>query len=348
MTLRSFRRSLILALLGIALTAPLAFAQVSADVSVVKSGSASVAAGSTVTYTVVVTNGGPSDASSVSLTDTLPPNTTFASLNQTTGPIFTCNTPAPGGTGTITCTIATLASGASATFSIVLNVSPSATGSLSNTANVGSTTSDPNGANNMSTKNTTVAASADVSVTKSGPASVPAGSTVTYTVTVTNAGPSTATTVSLTDTLPPNTTFASLNQTVGPSFVCITPGPGGTGTITCTIATLASGASATFTIVLNVSLSATSPLTNTANVSATSADPNTGNNTSATTATVVSADLSVVKSGPDSVTAGSTVTYTVVVSNGGPSDASTVSLTDTLPPNTTFASLNQTTGPSFT
>ena len=123
-------------------------------------------------------------------------------------------------------------------------------GSVANTANVSTTTTDPDPENNMATTTATTVVSADVGVVKSGPDSVTAGSTVTYTVVVTNGGPSDASTVSLTDTLPPNTTFVSLNQTTGPSFTCSTPGPGGIGTITCNIATLASGASATFSIVL--------------------------------------------------------------------------------------------------
>jgi uncharacterized repeat protein (TIGR01451 family) len=116
---------------------------VQADMAVSKDGPVSVPAGANVIYTITVTNGGPSDAATVSLTDTLPPNTTFVSASQTTGPVFTCMTPAVGGTGTITCTIATLASGAVATFSIVLHVSPTATGSITNLANVSTTTADP-------------------------------------------------------------------------------------------------------------------------------------------------------------------------------------------------------------
>ena len=123
----------------------------SADVNVVKTGPASVPAGTNVTYTVTVTNAGPSDAAGVSLADTLPPGTTFASETQSTGPTFTCTTPAVGATGTITCTIATLPAGASATFTIVLSVSPIAKGAITNTSSVTTTTPDPNPANNTST-----------------------------------------------------------------------------------------------------------------------------------------------------------------------------------------------------
>jgi uncharacterized repeat protein (TIGR01451 family) len=71
LTVRSVRRSLILSLLAIALTAPLAFTQ-EADLLVTKSGPAQAAAGSDVTYTVTVFNLGPDASSSITLVDTHP------------------------------------------------------------------------------------------------------------------------------------------------------------------------------------------------------------------------------------------------------------------------------------
>jgi uncharacterized repeat protein (TIGR01451 family) len=320
----------------------------SADVGVVKSGPDSVVAGSTATYTIVATNAGPSTAFTVSLTDTVPAGTTFASLNQTSGPSVICTTPSPGGTGTVTCNFVVLPSGASATFSLVLNVLPGTTGTVSNTANVGAATSDPSTANNTSTKATTVAVNADVGVNKSGPASVPAGSNVTYTITVTNNGPAAATTVSLTDTVPPSTTFVSFNQTAGPSFTCVAPAPGGTGTITCDIATLASGASATFSLVLNVSPAATGTISNTASVGTASPDPVSGNDnsTAATTVTLVPADVEIVKTAAlAGATAGTkSVTYTIVVTNHGPGVALNVVVTDVLPADATLTSATTTQG----
>ena len=318
------------------------------DVSVTKSGPATVTTGNTVTYTLTIANGGPDTAAGVQLSDPLPPNTTFVSLTHDTGPAASCSTPFPGGTGTVTCVFATLASGASAQFTLVVRAGD--TTSIANTASATTESFDSNTANNKASTTTTVVPSADVGVTKTGPATATAGANISYTVTVTNSGPSTAATVSLTDTLAPNTTFVSLNQTVGPAFTCGTPAVGGTGTITCTIATFAPGASVAFSIVLQLSSSVPSggSVTNIANVSTATADPASGNNSSITTATtVVSADVSAVKSGPGGAIGGSSVTYTVVVTNSGPSDAATVLMTDTLPPNTTFVSENQTTGPVF-
>jgi uncharacterized repeat protein (TIGR01451 family) len=101
-----------------------------------------VTAGTNLTYTITVTNNGPSDAQNVQLTDTIPANTTFVSESQTSGPTFTFTNPPVGDIGTISGTTATLAAGASATFTVVVRVSPStANGSnIVNTATVSSPT----------------------------------------------------------------------------------------------------------------------------------------------------------------------------------------------------------------
>jgi uncharacterized repeat protein (TIGR01451 family) len=314
----------------------------SADVSIGKSGPATATAGNSITYTITVSNAGPSTATSVSWTDTLPAGTTFVSEMQTTGPTFTCTTGA-----TISCSIASLASGATATFSVTVQIAPGvANGStLSNTANVTSTTPDPNGNNNASTAMTTVSASADVSVAKTGPAAALAGSNVTYTITLQNLGPSDAASVTLTDVLPAGTTFVSESQTTGPTFTCTTGA-----TVTCSIATFAAGASATFSVTVAFSGSLTNGTTvmNTANVTSTTADTNPNNNSSsASTLVSANADLSVTKSGPATTPSNTNVTYTVVAANAGPSNAAGVTLTETVPAGMTFVSANQTTGPAF-
>src|SRR6266581_3535135 len=50
--------------------------------------------------------------------------------------------------------------------------------------------------------------------------------------------------------------------------------------------------------------------------------------------------------GPDAVGAGASISYTLTMSNAGPSDANVATLSDTIPANTTFVSMNQTSGPS--
>src|SRR5207302_500542 len=175
--------------------------------------------------------------------------------------------------------------------------------------------------------------SADLSITKSdSPDPVTAGGTLTYTLSVSNAGPSTAANVSVSDTLPAGVTFVSAT---GSGWTCSQAG----GVVTCTRASLAPGAAPAITIVVTAP-SEGGTITNTATVSSSTNDANTGNNTATETTTVTaSADLSITKSdSPDPVVAGGTLTYTLSVSNGGPSTAANVSVSDTLPAGVTFVS----------
>jgi uncharacterized repeat protein (TIGR01451 family) len=312
----------------------------SADLTINKSGPASANAGTNITYTVTLTNSGPSAAASVSLTDAVPANTTFVSESQTAGPTFSCSAPAPGGTGTITCTIGSFPVG-SATFSITVHINPGATGSVTNTANVSTPTADPNPNGNNPTAITTVTSSADLSVVKTAASAVQAGNNVTYHIVVTNNGPSDATAVNMSDTLPPNATFVSETQTGGPSFTCLNPAVGGTGTVSCSIATLTSGTIATFDIVANVAAATPAgPSSNTAIVTS-SSDPNSSNNSSTAVTQVGAslADLAITKTpAPGPYGTGQPLTYTIVVSNGGPAAAASVTVTDTLPAGTTLQS----------
>ncbi|HZF09807.1 MAG TPA: ExeM/NucH family extracellular endonuclease [Thermoanaerobaculia bacterium] len=312
-----------------------------ADLSVTKVDTPDpVTAGTNLTYTITVTNAGPSTAASVSLSDTLPAGTTFVSLASPGG--WSCTTPSVGAGGTVSCSVGSLAAG-SAVFTLVVAVGPAVTAGtvLSNTATASSTTSDPNPGNESGTATTTVAASADLSVTKvDTPDPVTAGNNLTYTITVTNAGPSAAATVALSDTLPAGTTFVSLASPGG--FSCTTPSVGAGGTVSCSVGSLGVG-SAVFTLVVAVdpSVASGTVLSNTATASSATSDPNPGNESgTATTTVAASADLSVTKvDTPDPVTAGNNLTYTITVTNVGPSAAATVSLSDLLPTGTTFVSL---------
>jgi len=130
----------------------------SADVSVSKGLiSADASAGAQLLYSIQVTNRGPSDAASITLTDDVPANTTFHSFGQLDGPTFSCTSPNEGETGTTTCTIPTLLRGDTAVFVATYVVGTVTNGTIiSNTASVSSTTSDPNTDNNTDTANATV------------------------------------------------------------------------------------------------------------------------------------------------------------------------------------------------
>jgi uncharacterized repeat protein (TIGR01451 family) len=323
------------------------------DLAITKSGPATATAGQPISWTITASSPGTGTAQNVTITDSLPPGTTFLSLVQSSGPAATCSTPPVGSNGTITCSLATFAPAASVTFTLnaVVNVSVPAGSVLSNTASIGNTNGDANAANNTSTSSASVIAFADLVLTKSGPPAVTAGMTATYTITLTNNGPSDAAIVSLTDLVPANTTFASITQTGTPLFTCSTPAAGGTGTVSCSSGVFPVAATVTFTLTLNVSPAAAngSSLTNTATATSAATDPTPGNNSASSTATVVtSADLSITKTAPAATTTGSNLTYLINITNSGPSDGAGVVLTDVIPPNTTFVSESQTGGPAFT
>ena len=250
-----------------------------ADLAVTKTATPAAATGTNVTYNITLTNNGPNDAPGVSLSDTIPANTTFVSTTQNTGPLFSCTNPSVGGTGTVNCTLASLTNGTSATFTIVVNVSPSApAGPLNNTASATTTGTDPNPGNSTSTASTAITiALSDLSITKvaaAGPylAAVP----ITYTITVNNGGPGLASGVVVTDVLPAGSTFNSATPSQGSCS--------GTTTVTCNLGTLANAASAT--ISLQITPTAAGPFSNTATVTNANGDGNAGNNSSTSNVTV--------------------------------------------------------------
>lgn len=242
----------------------------SSDLAVTKSTSAtSVVTGGTLTFTIVVTNDGPFAAADAALTDVLPAGLQFQSMTAPAG--WTCTTPAVGTTGTIACSAAMLANGATATFTLVTTVS-AVSGTVTNSATASSAATDPDPLDNTGTSAPVPVdnppAVADVSIVKTTTErTYVTGDILDYTISVTNAGPDAATNVVVQDVL------------TGVELVSVTPTQGtcsGTTTITCTLGVLADGATAT--IALSVRATATSgTIVNTATVTA-AEDVNPANN----------------------------------------------------------------------
>ncbi|HTZ82872.1 MAG TPA: C25 family cysteine peptidase [Candidatus Acidoferrales bacterium] len=322
----------------------------SADLSVANTPNpVPVQAGNTITYTQVVNNAGPSGATSVTLTDTLPANTTAQSLTGPAG--WTCTL------GTLTCVDPALAvsSPATITFVVKVNAGTAAGTAINETATVSSAISDPNSSNNTAIAADVVATAtqADLVVTNSAaPASVSAGSNVTYTQTLTNNGPAAATSTSFTETTPPNTTFQSI--TIPAGWTCPTlPAVGGTGTITCNDGSnLATGAAntVTFTIALQVNSGTPSGtnITDTASATASNVVPSLTTNTASSTVVVAnanSADMAIVKTGsPNPVLEGDPLTYSLTVTNNGPATATNVTVADLIPSSMIYQSYTTTQG----
>jgi uncharacterized repeat protein (TIGR01451 family) len=303
----------------------------SANLGITKTdGVTTATAGGSVTYTITASNAGPSGALGSTVADTFP-----ASL--------TCSTTCVGANGG-TCTAGPFAgnindtvnlpSGGSVTYTGSCTISPSATGTLSNTATVTAPAgvTDPTPGNNSATDSDTLAASADLAITKTdGVTSVTAGGSTTYTITASNAGPSNATGATVADTFPASLTCST--TCVGAGGGTCTAGPFA-GNINNTV-NLPSGGSVTYTTGCTISGLATGTLSNTATVTAPAGvtDPTPGNNSSTDSDTIsASADLGISKTdGVTSATAGGSTTYTITANNAGPSAATGATVADTFP-----------------
>jgi uncharacterized repeat protein (TIGR01451 family) len=213
--------------------------------------------GSAFSYTLTAANAGPSVATGVVVSDTLPATLNYVSNDC--GAAFA----AP----TLTWNIGNLAPGAAPVCN--LNVTVAALGQIVNTASVSSTSTDPVPANDASTVTLVGAQPADVAISltsSAGLGTLAVGDTYTYTVTGTNNGPGVAVTLDF-----------SLELASKVSFVSSTCGATLTGnTLNWTVATLASGASTDCVITVVVVLGG--EIQALANVSTISVDPVLENN----------------------------------------------------------------------
>ena len=262
------------------------------DLTVTKSdGGASVAPGGAVSYTVNYSNIGNQGATGVTLSETVPANTTF------TGSGWVC---APNNNAGSTCTIAVggVPGGAngSATFEVTVN-NPLPTGvtQISNTATIAddlSNGSDPTPGNNSGSDTTPVNAAPDLTISKSdGRTTVAPGETLIYTLDYSNAGNQDATGVTLSEAVPANTTFNAAASTLGWSCV---PNNNAGSTCTFSVGNLAGGGttgSAAFAVTVDVPLpGGVTQISNTATIAddgANGTDPTPGNNSSTDTNSVV-------------------------------------------------------------
>src|SRR5262249_47725168 len=181
-----------------------------ADLTVTKTdGQTAAVPGTGTTYTITVTNAGPSTVSSVSLTDPVPPTL----LN----PVF--GTPSAGSYDPTTRIWSglSLATGQSVTITLTGTIDPSATGTLTNTAHVAppAGVTDPDPANNNASDTDTLTPQADLVITKTdGVTSAVPGSSTTYTIVVSNNnGPSAVTGAGVSDALPAGATGGSWTAT---------------------------------------------------------------------------------------------------------------------------------------
>jgi uncharacterized repeat protein (TIGR01451 family) len=126
---------------------------------------------------------------------------------------------------------------------------------------------------------------ADMQITKTdSPDPVVPGGQITYTITVRNNGPQNADNITVTDVLAGNVTFVSLSTPGG--WSATTPAPGTTGIITMTIGTLSPAAGDQVFILVVTAPNEVTSVDNNAAVTATTFDPNQGNESAVTSTTV--------------------------------------------------------------
>jgi uncharacterized repeat protein (TIGR01451 family) len=178
---------------------------------------------------------------------------------------------------------------------------------------------------------------ADLSITKAASSSFVVGTTATYTLTVSNAGPQNASpNIIVRDTLPTGLTYSS---GVGSGWSCSAAGQA----VTCTSSSaMAVGATSTITLTVNVLAAAAPSRTNTATVDSATFDPATADNSSTvTTPVTVPPDLSIAKTHVGNFFQGqSNATYTITVTNAGSAGptANVITVSDTLPAGLSFVS----------
>ena len=313
------------------------------------------------TWQLTLTNSGQSRAYGVDAVDTLPANWTYtetssvlvAGAAQT--PVPTPTLGSAGGRQTLTWTdLGALNPGQSIVVTFTATPQPGAAvdagagSSIAHTNTVATTAEDATGAQGSAAgpynagPASAVARihSADLVVDKGHLGTPVAGETFDWTIDVRNDGPDTAVgPFTVTDTVEAPMTFVGAS---GDGWTCSAVGA----VVSCTRAnaddTLADGDSFP-RITLRVAIPSDAPipttLSNTAQVSGRTFDPNTPNTDTDTVPLTAQADLAITKALSGPLEAGRSVTYTLNVANLGPSTSrGPITVTDTVPVGTTFVS----------
>ena len=298
----------------------------SADVAVSMAGPVTATAGTNIIHTITVQNDGPSAATAVSLFDAVPPGLTLVSVT--------------GACSALPCSLGSMANDETRTVSVTYAIPVNYSGAdpIVNRASVTTASEDIFPNNNSASVSTALRASvADLVITNTnGVSAVVVGTTTTYTITVTNAGPATAADAVVTDIFPSVLTGVSWSCAGTGGAVC--GAAAGTGNINATVTVPVTGA-ATFTATGTVDSASSNTIENTARVvpAAGTSDP-----TQAIATDIdpieLRADLSVTQTGPATVVAGNHITYTLTVHNAGPSADENVLLEELVPVELTFVS----------
>ena len=308
--------------------------EVQVDLSITKDdGETVVAPNQSITYTIVVANDGPSDVVGATVQDSFPPELTSVDFTSTSTGGATGNT--DGTDVTEINDIVDMPAGSTITYTVTATVSTTATSEFTNQATITapSGTVETDDTNNLATDTNQIGDVVDLQITKdNGETTVVPGEQVTYSIVVTNAGPSDVVGAVITDNFPSeleNVTFTS-------SVTGVVSGnsSSGNGNISDTV-DMESGSTITYLATGTIASSATGTVSNTANVVAPSGvfeSDETNNEANDEDILEPEVDLVITKADDaDDVVLGGTVTYEIVVSNSGPSDVIGASVVDNFP-----------------
>lgn len=305
------------------------------DVGVTKTTSGTATAGGQQTYTIEVTNNGPGVARGVEVTDTLDSRLSFSSFDAgTSGVTITQNGQ------DLTFDVGTLTSGQTETFTFIVDIATSATGTVSNQADITTTDIDTDATNDSDSVDVAVVVDTDLVLDKSVDVAtaVPGQTTLTYTFTISHDTDSVSDSgeVTFTDTLPAGLTGLTIDAPDATSSGFDT----GNQTITVVHDPIPIGVTRTFTVTASVNEDATGTITNTGSISVAGGESDTTNNSdSAQTDLTPQFDVTLTKVASDTTPdPGTNVTYTIDLTNAGPSTATNVVLTDDVPTGLTFVS----------
>ena len=280
--------------------------------------------GSPITYTLIVSNDGPSTANNTIETVNLPASFTSVVVSPDQG------TYSIDSTNTITINTGILPASGQSTITIM--ATPLNVGVQNVTATTTSNNIDSNPSNNSVTVPVTVANAADLAVSLvASPDPVLVNQELYYTIDVTNNGPSAASEPTVTDVLPAGLTYDPLQSTAGTNgTLSFDPS---TNTVTANLFALVAGGiyPVTIAVVPTVSGQVTNTVTvgDPDEVNPVEIDPDLTNNSSTFTTEVSPADVQVVVNNPaDPLFIGVNTVYTLTVANNGPADATNFILSD--------------------
>jgi uncharacterized repeat protein (TIGR01451 family) len=249
----------------------------SADLKVTVNDSKTVTvAGAPDTYSINVINLGPGAVVGASITDAFP--TVFTNISYTATQTGGASGFSASGNGNIQ-DLVNMPVASKIAYKAKGKVSSTATGTLVNTATVvlPADVSDPNPGNNSASDSDTIVFKADLKITVTdGKIAASAGTKNTYTIVVTNGGPSNVTSAIIQDTFPPsfNSVIFTASQTGGATGFTAT----GTGNINNTV-NMPAMSKIIYRATGTISTSATGSISDTASITSGVSDPNTANNT---------------------------------------------------------------------